>query len=161
MDWYVLLTPLLLLPIVSLLVFVGCGLDDEGGFKGVPVTIYCNYPPDLVAGHAWRLEFWCEYNDSSGDKRSPPNEDKRKVDDFSSPQTVSLKLPGDYYSIPTTYYCNCKCDVWRIDHLEGDPIFSGPVPFEGQDKLYFELKVFPAETAIDQQFRIWQTERKT
>ena len=35
-DWFVLLTPLAVLPIVWLLVFVGCGLDDEGSAHESP-----------------------------------------------------------------------------------------------------------------------------
>jgi hypothetical protein len=64
MDWYVLLTPLLLLPIVSLLVFVGCELEKHGALasnepgplEGIPVTIYLSASLQQYVDH---FEFWC------------------------------------------------------------------------------------------------------
>jgi hypothetical protein len=34
MDWYIFLTPLLLLPIIFLFRLIGCGLDEHGGYSG-------------------------------------------------------------------------------------------------------------------------------
>lgn len=44
-DWFVVLIPLLLVPIFALFVFVGCVLDREGKAPGSPITF--SYPAGL------------------------------------------------------------------------------------------------------------------
>jgi hypothetical protein len=49
-DWYMLLTPLVVLPIALLFVFVGCGLEDSGTNEGLTVRLRWKFDlgPDIV-----------------------------------------------------------------------------------------------------------------
>jgi hypothetical protein len=165
MDWYVLLTPILLLPIVSLLVFVGCSLETTGAFKGVPVTIYCNWDPNQLAGYVKQVDFWCEYNDNVNPLKTTPS--SPVVTDFSSPQARSLTLTGDFEPIggkqPLLFYCTAKGNAWRTDLINWEPIqpsdsLSGE--FHDDDHLYFELLVIPPNDTEPAKFKLAKLSEK-
>jgi hypothetical protein len=103
MDWYVLLTPLLLLPIVSLLVFVGCGLEKTGTLAGpgevTGLVATFIYDPDQFNGKVDHLTFWCELQDDPSHRS-----DSVPAFNFVGPeQSVSVMLDDDTFM-----------DVWVI-----------------------------------------------
>lgn len=133
MDWYVLLTPLLLLPIVSLLVFVGCDIDHHGGFEGVLVTIY--WTPSQLVVEAKRLELWCDYEVDG----APPNKTKLvEVFNF-SPGHASFHLGGSFQFGP--FDCTCHGKVTRLNDQEVLASPSAPVSFTADSELEFQLQV--------------------
>lgn len=153
MDWYVLLTPILLLPIVSLLVFVGCSLEDEGTFEGVPVKIHYNGANYPVTGYATKLGFWCVYNDDDNQKRAPINNDWN-VTDFSSPnKSIELMLTGGFIKTVKNY-CNCYCNVYTPGNPDPKEIFSGIVEFGVYSTIDFEFKVWPPTDNLSTGFGI-------
>ena len=121
MDWYVLLTPLLLLPIASLLVFVGCELEkhgslasnDPGPLKGLEAHIDISGGVSAVQGYVLEFEFWCEKAD--GGKSASAH---AKVPE--GPWPFPLLLTGAFLDPP--FECSCaglvtKTDgtVWPVD----------------------------------------------
>jgi hypothetical protein len=134
MSWYVFLAPLLLLPIVSLLAFVGCGLDEAGGFAGVPVTI--KWTSSQLIGHVLWLQFACDYDEDSG----PKTAQTKSLSDL-SPGSVVLHLTT-YFLNPVQFACVCRGTVTRPDGVTTVPIDpSPPVEFTSDSKLEFTLQV--------------------
>jgi hypothetical protein len=134
MNWYVLLAPLLLLPIVSLLAFVGCSLDQEGGWAGVPVTI--KWTTSQLIGHVLWLQFACDYDEDSGPKTKPT----KSLSDF-SPGSVVLHLTSSFRN-PVVFTCVCRGTATLPDGVATIPIEpSPPVEFTSDSKLEFTLQV--------------------
>jgi len=113
MDWYVLLTPVLLIPIVSLLVFVGCELEktgalasnEPGPLQGIWADI--DIPGTSLKGYVDSVDLWCEKADGTTSAHAKaPILDQEK-------QGVQLLLTGAFLGPPLE--CLCAGTVTKID----------------------------------------------
>jgi hypothetical protein len=146
-DWYVLLTPLLLLPVASLLVFVGCGLDETGGagpakpseppsepgpIETLQVTI--TYPGLSIKPWVKNFDFWCERDGVAlGFHAQPTNPPNFEVDLAS----VSFTLGAPVLDDPRHFTCKGK-----VTFLPG-------TPWPGTNDVHaYEQGDFPPDTPV-------------
>ena len=133
MDWLVVLAPLLLLPIVFLFVFVGCGLEDHGELCGdggweQSVTLNCEGLPANVKSLLFRCRL---FDKTEGDFVELT---KSNTPDFTQLKSVPAKLHVTKEDVTNgTFHCVASCDL----RDENDNSLMAP----GSD---VSAKVFPA-----------------
>lgn len=140
MDWYVLLTPLLLLPIVSLLAFVGCSLETEGGLAG-PDLVSITYPGLALEPYVREFEFWCYRDGFESPNRFAATSFERET------EVLIFKLePLSKFQDPPPTQCGCRGTVtWASGDKANttEPVGESPVSQFPVDTgiIHFSLSV--------------------
>jgi hypothetical protein len=91
-DWYMLLAPLVALPIILLFAFVGCGLEQHGGNPGLTVFLTWQEPIPLEPD-VHHVGFGAEIKDS-GQTSAFVDSKNIPAEDFQNPGQSSLFFPA-------------------------------------------------------------------
>jgi hypothetical protein len=144
MNWFLVLTPLLLLPILFLLAFVGCGPATEAALPAYfPQAVMLELDGDFVF-IGTESPIWTVYFSCTGTEKNDSRTFNFPVD---FPLVVVPHMLGGYYdkidssTSPPTYFVNvtATCILQRKDGTELAPL-TAPGQFKvGETKWVFKL----------------------
>jgi hypothetical protein len=127
-DWFVVLIPLALLPIVLLLGFLGCPLDRDG--QGTPVTF--SYPP-VLNDDVQRFEAVFDVSDLKNEDGDPAMADVPPISrvDQGTPPLLAAgeeQTVAGFVGLGSHGWINCTCTLTLqpADDLS-DPVELGPM----------------------------------
>ena len=153
-DWYMLLAPLVALPIVLLFGFVGCGLPGSGELEGLTVTLRWKTDLGPIVGG---IEVIAKINSDTftNKKDSQTTDDPKALHNATPLQPAELKIPFDKQP-PEFVVCDTFCTLFDTG---GKPITALPSGYNegivGGDgrRWVFELRPTPGQpTPFDIEF---------
>lgn len=145
-DWFVLLTPLLILPIVLVFVFVGCTLQTTPLFGAAPqVTFFVTFDPEVaeeedfmphvlvdIVGHTMDGQDVTESPSRIGDQ------DRTELDDGRFQYTIEAIYQDGEYCVTCRVYANARdsaiVETAAPCHLS--VVGSRTVQFEAQGNVF-------------------------
>lgn len=140
MDWFVLLTPLLVLPIVLLLVFVGCGVQNTGSGVTRRASVESLGLPAAV--FSVEVDFVIKRDD--GSTASVPPEPK-SFDPAQTPKFEKEFVAGEGDEV--SGQCSCRLFVKVVTDPQQSPLHLGPIPhLPTKGMLKWELNSWPSAT---------------